>query len=168
MGSITEAMVTHARRDIMLVKLVGEPFYENILLPTAGGEHAQCAEQYGVALADELDGKLTVCNVSPSTPPENGFNPADNLRNATDRLRQINPRVEIDQKILRGDVVSERIIQEAQNHDVVMVGAAGKSIYPKILFGSIPEETAQLSDKTVIVVKRYNPVKALPGRVVGE
>ena len=170
LGSITEAVVTHARRDIMLVKLVGEPSYKNILLPTAGGEHAQCAEQYGLALADEMNGKLTVCNVAPTTPPETdtGFNPEENLREAARRLEQINPDVEIEQKVLRSNQVSEGIIQEAQYHDTVLVGAAGKSIYPKILFGSIPEEIAHFSDKTVIVVKRHNSVKALLGRVVGE
>ncbi len=59
------------------------------------------------------------------------------------------------------------IVDAADEYDAVMVGAAGKSIYPTILFGNIPLEIAKGVDKTVIVVKQFDPVKALMGRVVG-
>ena len=40
LGSITDAIVNHARTDIMLVKQVGNQVPRKILLRTAGGEHA--------------------------------------------------------------------------------------------------------------------------------
>jgi nucleotide-binding universal stress UspA family protein len=70
--------------------------------------------------------------------------------------------------VIESDSVVEGIVKGAKNYDAVMVGAAGKSIYPKILFGGIPVEIAKGVDKTVIVVKHFDPVKALVGRVVGE
>jgi len=63
LGNITDVLVRHAHADILLVKFVGNDPIRNILLPTAGGEHAQCAEQYSVAFAKEFEGSVTVCRV---------------------------------------------------------------------------------------------------------
>jgi nucleotide-binding universal stress UspA family protein len=91
----------------------------------------------------------------------------ETLDGAVARITQMNV-LEVDSKIIRHTSVSVGIIQEAKNYDAVVVGAAGHSIYPQILFGSIPENIAKRSDRPVIVVKHYHPVKALIGRVVGE
>lgn len=169
LGSIIEAVITHARTDIMLVKIMGEGKFRRILMPTAGGEHAQCAEQYGAAIASSLQGALTICNVVPKVAAEAELaSRKENLELALQRLKENNAALKIDSKLIKSDQVSAGIIQEAQNYDAVMVGAAGQSIYPQILFGNIPEEIAKETDKSVIVVKHYNPVKALYGRVVGE
>lgn len=169
LGSITEAVITHARTDIMLVKIKGEGKFNRILMPTAGGEHAQCAEQYGAAIASSLEGALTVCQVVPKTPEAASLAISqENLQMALERLKEKNSQLNIASKLIYSDGVTSGIIQEAQNYDAVMVGAAGQSIYPQILFGNIPEEIAKESGKSVIVVKHYNPVKELYGRVVGE
>ena len=65
-------------------------------------------------------------------------------------------------------LLQKGIIEASKDYDTIMVGAAGQSIYPQIMFGNIPEEIAKNANKTVIVVKHYDPVKALYGRVVGE
>lgn len=169
LGSITDAVVTYARTDIMLVKLRDDKPIRKILLPTAGGEHAQCAEQYGLALAKSLKGALTVCNVAPvESEPSRAAKAQEYLDAAVARLSSTNGSVTYDGKLLRSDNVSQAIIDESADYDAVLLGAAGQSIYPQILFGNIPEEIARKTDKTVIVVKHYNRVKALYGRVVGE
>ena len=58
------------------------------------------------------------------------------------------------------------IIQASEKYDAIAMGAAGESFYKQILFGSIPENVAKHTDKTVIVYKQYSPVKALVGRVM--
>ena len=168
LGTITDAIVTHARSDIMLAKIVGDKPIRKILLPTAGGEHAQCAEQYGAALAQLLDGQLTVCQVAATDAPDPLFEKIEEtLQQAKDRISSNNGFL-TDSKIIRSDQVVKGIIEEAKNYDAVLVGAAGKSIYPQILFGNIPEEIALGLNRTVIVVKHHDPVKALLGRVMGE
>lgn len=169
LGSITDDVVKHARTDIMLVKQVGDQPIQRILLPTAGGEHAQCAEQYAAAMVHGLDGALTVCSVANSKPSEEVLqNSEQMLKNAIDRLEKNNGKIQIDQKILKSDQVSNGIIQEAAHYDAVVVGAAGQGIYPQLLFGNIPEEIARKTPKTVIMVKHYNRVKALYTRVLVE
>ncbi len=164
LGSITDAIVTHARTDIMLVKLVGNKPPSRILLPTAGGEHAQCAEQYGAMITGELNGSLTVCSiVSENASTDQVQKSQQNLEEALKRI----PKIEggkVDTQLIRNNDVSKGIISAAESYDAVMVGAAGKSVYPQILFGNIPEAIAKDSGKMVIMVKHYHPVKALLGR----
>ena len=168
LGAITDDVVTYAKTDIMLVKLVGDQPIKDILLPTAGGEHAQCAEQYAHSLAKANGGSLTVCQVvSDNSTSEQVTFSKDNLTKALDRLGAKNG-IEIKQELINNNSVVNGIATEAKKHDAVMIGAAGKSIYPQILFGNIPEEIAKKTDKTVIVVKHFHPVKALIGKVIGE
>ena len=168
LGSVTDDVVNHARQDIMLVKFVGDAKLQKLLLPSAGGEHAQCAEQYAASLTAALGGELTLCNVLAASAGEAEIAKSKaRLVEASQRLPTID-KLNINQKIIYDDSISEGIIKAASDYDAIMVGAAGKSVYPQILFGSIPESIARNIDKTVIVVKHYHPVKALLGRVVGE
>ncbi|MBT8315541.1 MAG: amino acid permease [Maribacter sp.] len=175
LGQITEAVITHARSDIMFVKIAGDLLPRKILLPTAGGEHAQCAEQYAAALARNFDGSITVCQVANDDIHEQDKNVInEGLKLAKKRIMNVNGSVnlpvleKVEGHILHNDSISKGIIKEATNFDTVIVGATGKSIFPKTLFGRIPLEIAKELDRTVIVVKHFNPVKALIGRVVGE
>ena len=169
LGSITDAVVTYANADIMLVKQVGTKPIKKILLPTAGGEHAQRAEQYAAALVKSLSGSLTITSVVPKTQNESALDASkQNLNAAIVRIQEGTGLEAVNAKLIQSNQVEAGIIEEAGKYDAVMVGAAGKSIYPQILFGSIPEEIARHSDKTVIMVKHHNPVKALYGRVISE
>ena len=50
----------------------------------------------------------------------------------------------------------------------VLIGAAGYGFYKKMLFGNIPETIAKATNKPVILVKHYHPVKSLIERIMGE
>ena len=169
LGSITDAVVTYANADIMLVKLVGNQAIQKVLLPTAGGEHAQCAEQYAAAMVKALDGSLTIASVVPKE--QNGTTTEtyqQGLNNAILRIQEGSGLESVNAKIISSNEIGKGILEEANNYDAVMVGAAGQSIYPQILFGSIPEEIAKNANQTVIMVKHHHPVKAIYGRVLGE
>ena len=169
LGNITDTLVRHAHADILLVKFVGDQPIRNLLLPTAGGEHAQCAEQYSTAFAKEFEGSVTVCRVIPEhTSEDEKALVEESLGKTRERVAKKNGNINISSKILYDDSIAEGIIKAVQDYDAVMVGATEKSIYPQILFGNIPEEIAQKANKTVIVVKHYDPIKSLFGRVMAE
>lgn len=175
LGQVTEAVITHARSDIMFVKWAGGGLPKKLLLPTAGGEHAQCAEQYAAALSRSFDGTITVCQVTGKETGAEGMNTInERLLQAKDRIQKFNANAglpvleKVEEQIIHSDSITKGIIEEASKYDAVMVGATHKSIYPKTLFGKIPLEIAKGLDSTVIVVKHFDPVKALIGRVVGE
>ncbi len=168
LGNITDTIVTHAQTDIMLVKLMSDEPIKRILLPTSGGEHAQCAEQYAHTLVHAMDGHLTACQVvSTKTNQEEMQQSRNNLVRSLKRIRS-RDRINLDDQLIQNDDVIEGIINASKEYDAVMIGAAGKSIYPQILFGSIPEEIAEKTDKTVIMVKHYHRVRALIGKVMSE
>ncbi len=169
LGNITDTLVRHAHADILLVKFVGDQPIRNILLPTAGGEHAQCAEQYSAAFAKEFKGSVTVARVIPehSSATEKELT-EDILQKTEERVAKKNGKFKIISKTLYNDSVSEGIIKAVEDYDAVMVGATRQSIYPQILFGNIPEDIAKRSNKTVIVVKHYHPIKSLFGRVMAD
>jgi len=165
LGTVTDDVVNLARTDIMLAKIVESKPINRILLPTAGGEHAQCAEKYALAMLEDSKGTLTVCQVA--SPGMDETRSKENLKAAEERLSSADG-VTIESKLIQSDSISKGIGNESKNYDAVMVGAAGKSIYPQIMLGNIPEEIARNTNRTVIVVKHYHPVKALLGRIVGE
>ncbi len=165
LGTITDDVVRLARTDIILAKIVGDDPIKKILLPTAGGEHARCAESYATSIVTSNEGAITLCQVV--TPTSDEATSQQNLDRAVERFSAA-PDIKLSTTLIKDKSVTEGIIHESEAYDAVMVGAAGKSIYPQIMFGSIPEAIARQTEKTVIVVKHYHPVKALLGRVVGE
>jgi nucleotide-binding universal stress UspA family protein len=168
MGEVTDAVITHAKRDIMLVKLPSDGEVGRYLLPTAGGSHARRAEFYARSIIRHLGGSLTVCSVAQKNTSASHEEEIQNrLNQAVERLSRGNG-ITVDQKIIRSDSITNGIIGEANKHDALIIGAAGDSIYKQMLFGNIPETIARNIDRPVILVKYYQPVKDLLGRVMKE
>ena len=69
-------------------------------------------------------------------------------------------------KVLVSDKVVECILEQGNEHDAIVLGAAGPASYRRLLLGNIPELVAQQSKKTVIIIKKYDPLKALFGRIL--
>ena len=164
LGEITDTVVTHAKADIVVMKRVGDGPVRRFLLPTAGGEHAQRAEAYTASLARTLDGTITLCKViGAQAEPELAAQAQTTLDEASERLARVD---QVDRKLLRSDDVVDAILAEAQAHDAIVIGAAGPASYRQLLMGTVPETVARSADRTVIIVKRHNRVKAMIGRVL--
>ncbi len=166
LGEVVDDVVTHARTDLMMVKMVGEVSLKKVLLSTTGGVNARLAEKYAGSLVRSQNGVVTVCGVVGQTASrENEEMVSRWLEEAANRMAEGNGMT-IESKLVRHNSVSVGIIQEAENHDAVVLGAARDSFYKRVLFGNIPESVAKHTDKTVIVFKKQSPVKALFGRVM--
>lgn len=168
LGSVVDDIVNNARTDVMLIKLIGNESLQKFLLPTAGGAHAQRAEKYIASFIEFLGGSLTVCSVESSDAT------TDVINKVSERLGLTVARItkaygfDSENKIITHNSVSDGIIRESENHDAIVIGASGHSIYPRVLFGSIPESIAKNSNKPVILIKYYQPVKSLIGRIFEE
>ena len=169
LGEDADAVVTHARSDIMLVKFGGEEKVPTrFILPTAGGEHALAAEKYAADISRHVNGELAVCSIAkPNLDAEGKTQISERLQAAADRIILYNDQ-KAEEKIITHESIPEGVIEAAEEYDAIVIGATKDSIYPQIVFGSIPEKIAKNAGKTVIVVKHYHAVKALFGRVVGE
>jgi nucleotide-binding universal stress UspA family protein len=161
-------VVHHAQTDLILVKQTTHEPLRRLLLPTAGGEHARCAEEYMASFARSREGQLTVCSVAP---PDAGGEAVAEIKGRLDddvaRISKGNG-ISVEAKLIRHKSVNVGVLKEARNYDAVVIGATGHSTYQQILFGSIPETIAKRSDGPVILVKHHHPVKALLRRVIGD
>ncbi|MDH3201084.1 MAG: amino acid permease [Myxococcales bacterium] len=169
LGEITDAVVLNARTDIMLVKLTDAALPKRLLLPTHGGVHAQQAENYAANIAGSQNGTVTLCTVVPVDAQEELIQSEnERLQAARGRIVEATKFEQVDIKIIQNRSVTDGIVEELKNYDGVILGAARQSFSKRILFGSIPEEIARLSDKPVMVLKHHDTVKALFGRVMSE
>lgn len=169
LGEITDTIVLNARTDIVLVKLTEKGLPKRLLLPTHGGVHALQAETYAASIAASQNGTLTLCGVVPVDAQEELIQSENERLNAArERIIEATGFQNVETLVVQNRSVTDGIVEELQNHDGVMVGAAHKSFSNRILFGTIPEEVARLCDKPVFVVKRHHTVKALFGRVMSE
>lgn len=166
LGEITDAVVAHARRDIMLAKLTDDQPLRNFLLPTAGGTHPRRAEEYIASVARYFDGTLTVCSVAaPDSTQEKMSEIENELEEAEGRITAQKP-VRVNSKIILDTSIVNGIVGEANGYDAVVVGASRDKMYKQILFGNIPESIARRTEVPVILVRQYEAVKDLIGRVM--
>ena len=150
----------------MLVKMGSNPSFKRLLLPTAGGDHAQRAEVYAASLVKETGGSLTVLSIEGTAVADGQAH--DNLRQAGDRLSALGLGAEVEKALIKHDSIPQAIIEQSRSFDALVIGATRDSYSKQVLFGSIPEKVAQEAEHSVIVVKAHDPLRAFVGRVVGE
>ena len=155
LGEVADNVVSNTPTDLMLVKLVAGNRLENWLLPTAGGKHSICAEEYAASLVRSVEGSLTICSVvSPNASQEMVEGTNKILEKAVSNVSQKNG-IKVEKKVVRNDSVNSGILEESRNYDAIMLGATQQR-FKKFLFGSIPEVIAKESLKTVVLVKTKN------------
>ncbi len=153
LGEVADNVVSNAKTDLMLVKLVAGSRLENWLMPTAGGKHAIQAEQYATSLVRANEGSMTFCSVVPPNAGDSIVEGTQKMLNkALDRVTN-KDGIEVKSSIIRNKSVTSGILEESKNYDAIMVGAT-EHRFKKILFGSIPEVIAKESLKTVVLVKK--------------
>jgi nucleotide-binding universal stress UspA family protein len=97
-------------------------------------------------LAEKGETKVTLFSVV------NGrsYDPAALLENAFD-TRNVK-RENITAKSVVNHDVKEAILKEAENHDLVVIGASRKSALSHVFQGSLPEEIAEHCHKPLVMV----------------
>jgi glucosyl-3-phosphoglycerate synthase len=148
-----DEVVANPPCDIAVIKQGGPPEIKRVLVPIRGGPHAVLALRFADALAHRSEAKLEALHLVPP-----GITPgirAQTERALTHFVRQYVDG-HIDQSVLEAMNVRNAILREAEEADVVVMGASaapasdGGETY---LFGALPEAVATRSKGTVIVVK---------------
>ncbi|MDX1748547.1 MAG: universal stress protein, partial [Halobacteriales archaeon] len=153
-GSTVDDVVKNAKCDVYVEKIgarAGEPI-ESILLPTAGGPHAELAAATAQAIARATDAVLQLVYVIPEDPTPADRQRAENL--IAEAMADLQPS-RVETKIIESDDVVEGIVEESRNHDITIIGATRTGLLKRILFGAIPEAVGQRVGTTVIMTKRY-------------
>jgi amino acid transporter/nucleotide-binding universal stress UspA family protein len=166
-GSVIDAVSKNPPCDVAMVRFRKREELREILVPTGGGPSSSLALELAIAQAREY-GK------------ENGFQPRITAlyvaRGGDPRLTKLGGRI-LDQalapfdypiasKVISAPTILEGILQEAEQSNLVVLGATEEGFFEQLLFGALPEHVARDCLKTVMIVKRYQgPVKSWIHRI---
>lgn len=135
-GSTIDAVMRDAPCDILIMREDTAPSPGRILVPTAGGPHAQAATRLALMLAQTLGAQVTLLSVLPR--PASARQMEDAQSRIAETLRDIPAEPAPTHKITQAVNVVEGIVQEAQEHDLVLLGVSEEGLLDQLVFGSIP------------------------------
>jgi len=164
LGEVVDSVVAHAKADIVLVKHSGDKPVTSYLLPTAGGEHSEYAQELTASITKVLGGSMTLCGVARQNNDKEETESL--LAEATKRIEK-EQGIEVESMVISNPSIVKGIAELSKDYDAVVIGASRKSMYPQIMFGNLPEQIARNVKRPVILVKHYHPIKDLIGRVMG-
>ena len=122
--------------------------FQNILVPTDGGELTKAAVAKAFELAEAVGGRVTALYVKDKYATDAAAQAAVGYVSGQGKEKNI-PTGE---KILSG-VPAEVISGESGKYDVIVMGTLGRTGMKKILVGSVAEKVVKLSECPVIVVR---------------
>ena len=169
LGQVADDVVAHARRDILLAKMVGHELPKKLFLPSAGGAHAERAGEYAASIAAAGNGSITLCSiVKPGDSPERIASEEERLTRTAERLQRTTGFSDVDTLLVRHRSIVGGILHGAKDYDAIVIGAAEQRYSSQVIFGGIPEQVARRFKRSVIVVKKYRGVSTLVKRVMTE
>jgi amino acid transporter len=165
-GEVTDQVVRHAPCDLITVKLTGVEPFEHILMPTAGGPHAQLAAEYVSSLQREFGAEVTVCNIVKPGASERDREIAMEWIEKTIARTDLAGHVE--RRVVESNRVASGLIKAGADRDLIVIGASREGLFSSVLLGEIPEKVARYSKRPVMIVKRYEgPLKSIVRKVMG-
>jgi amino acid transporter/nucleotide-binding universal stress UspA family protein len=161
-GRVIDLLGTNPPCDLAVIRFRERELPERILIPTVGGPHAPLALRLAHMQArgfEEHHGRPATITLFSVVKPERG---SEGLKQARSRLKALAQaqKIETEIKVVACEDIFQAIMDEAHDHNLVMVNAPRERLLEQRLFGSIPERLARECPKTVIMVKRYRPVRS--------
>ncbi|MFB6082531.1 MAG: amino acid permease [Halanaeroarchaeum sp.] len=153
LGSTIDEVVTRARCDVLVenVDTGGEDTVESILLPTAGGPHAELAAEVARAIARTTGARVDVVHV---VAPDADESRRASAREVIENTAEILEGVDVETRLIEDPDVIDGIVDAAEDHEITIVGATGEALVQQLVFGAIPEGVGERADGTVIMTKR--------------
>ncbi|MBS3818127.1 amino acid permease [bacterium] len=150
-----------AKENVVVLKDRGLQNIRRILVPVSGGPHALLGLELAFELAKEWGASLTALNVqvgkgmaaSSSEFERESLNLfQDKAREfVRETLDKVNVPAE-ERVVLNTDIVSA-IVKESLDHDLIVMGASEEWAVRRWLFGSIPDQVADRTSVSVIMVR---------------
>jgi nucleotide-binding universal stress UspA family protein len=161
-GSVIDAVSKNPPCDVAMVRFREREELREILVPTGGGPNSSLALELAVMQAREYG-------------RENGIQPHITAlyvaRGPDAQLINLGERIlskatagfdyPISRLVISAPSILEGILEQAEQSNLVVLGASEEGFFEQLLFGPLPERVARECSKTVMIVKRYQgPVKS--------
>jgi amino acid transporter/nucleotide-binding universal stress UspA family protein len=163
-GSVIDLVAVNPPCDLAVVRFRKRRQPRRILVPTTGGLNAKLSIRLAIDQAHrfvERTGEssvvtlLYVCVPADACPEvrAEGFELLRNLASGFDYPLEV--------KVVPADDVVDGIVEEAANHDLVVIGATAQRLFDQVLFGTVSERVTLRAPVTVMMVKGYRgPVRS--------
>ncbi len=156
LGSNVDRVVTQAPCDVLVERISPAEEVDSVLLPTAGGPHAEYAAEIARAIARPRNARIDVVHVTDPDATEGDRKDAGETLASTAAVLGEYDAVET--RLLEGTIIADAIVEESRDHDHTVIGATREGLLQQVVFGDIPEEVGRRADHTVIMAKRYQGV----------
>ena len=160
-GHVIDRLVDNPPCDVAVVSHKGLDGVKRILVPASEGPHAALTALLAAQLGVHFDASVTMLNICTREPtPEEQEHRLERLKATTEGID-----FPFEYRVLSAADAVEGVLDQAVDYDLVLVGAARRRPFDRILFGNIPERLAAQCPKTVIMVKRRDPLEAILRRI---
>jgi basic amino acid/polyamine antiporter, APA family len=165
LGSTVDEVVREADCDVFVERIGSESEGEidSILIPTAGGPHAELAGRVADAIARSED---AACKVVHVIDPDADESEREEARSILERTAAAIDGAQVETELLTDDAVVDGILEESAAHDITIIGATQNSRIRQLVFGAIPEAIGREAHNITIMARgRMSTRDRLAGHV---
>jgi probable Kdp system regulatory protein len=141
-GDVIYPLMQDAPCDVILSNLKYESTFARILVPSAGYKHSIHAVQVARALAEKVQGRITLLHIAE---PNESDTQAD-----LQLLASTYDNVDI--SIFSGPV-AEQITKVSKDYDLIIMGASERSWGASAIFGTVVDKVIEQTDRNIFVVR---------------
>ena len=141
-GDVIYPLMKDAPSDVILANFRYESTFKRILVPSAGYKHSVYAVDVARALAEQVDGSITLLHVTEQSESD-----------VQADLRQLASKYENVDIVIQSGPVAEGIIEAAKDHDIVIMGASERSRGANVIFGSVVDKVIEHVPTNIFVVR---------------
>ena len=154
MGPVLDPIINDAPCDVLIVKGFNWQDIKSILVPTAGGPNAPIGARLASTLAQSTGAEVTGLYVQIGRASTSRM--AENKRILDKTFQDLPFAKEPEKKIITANSPLSGILKEAEDYDLVIVGASEEGNFDQFAFGSIPQRIASQAPHSSVMVKGYS------------
>jgi uncharacterized hydrophobic protein (TIGR00271 family) len=149
LGRVVDDILRDAPCDVLVMRGEHAPLPTKILVATAGGPHARAAARLATLMMKALQAKVTLVHIQRR--PTTSRQIEENRQRIAELVDNLSIKPEPEQKVVVASSVVEGIVQEAENHDLILLGVSEESLLDRVVFGTIPLQVAARVPATALV-----------------
>lgn len=154
MGPVLDPIVKDAPCDVLIVNGFNWKAIKSILVPTAGGPNSPIGARLASTFSKSTGAKVTGLYVQIGRASTSRM--TENRRILADTFSELDYKNQPELKVIIANSASAGILKEAENHDLVIIGASEQGFIDQFAFGSIPQRIASQAPKSSVMVKGFS------------
>jgi uncharacterized hydrophobic protein (TIGR00271 family) len=154
MGPVLDPIIKDAPCDVLIVRGQNWKEIKNVLVPTAGGPNAPIGARLASTLSLSTGANVTGIFVQVGRASSSRM--AENRKILDWTFQDLDFEKPPEKKIIQANSALAGILKEAENYDLVIIGASEEGFIDQFTFGSIPQRIASSAPYSSVMVKGYS------------